>query len=471
MTTDVLSLDVAGLLDLYRSAKLSPREAIGAVLDEAERLDPVVNAFALIDREGALAEAARSARRWRSGKPKGPLDGVPFTVKDNMIWAGRPTRRGSRTTDDAPAGESAPSVDRLLAAGAIPIGKTTLPEFGWKGLGDSPLYGISRNPWDTRMTAGGSSAGAAAAAALGLGTLHLGTDGAGSIRIPASFCGVFGLKPSFGRVPAFPPSPFAIVSHVGPITRSVTDAAIMLRVIAAPDPRDMTASVTPPQDYLAGLEIGIRGLRVAWSPDLGFATGIDPEVAAITAAAARAFADLGAAVEEASPAFADPIGTLDTIWHTGAWSVLRAVPEARWPEIDPAFVEVGLRGRDIAGADYVAAANARGSLYLAAERFHERYDLLLTPTVAIPAFAAGHDTPPGGSHGGNWLNWTPFSYPFNLTLQPAATVPCGRTKSGLPVGLQIVGPAGRDGQVLRAARAFAAARPWPTAPEPRIPAT
>lgn len=398
----------------------------------------------------------------------GAADGLPFTVKDNLIWAGHPTRRGSKTTDLTPAVENAPAVDRLFGAGAIPIGKTTLPEFGWKGLGDSPLTGLTRNPWDTRMTTGGSSAGAAAAAVLNLGVFHLGTDGAGSIRIPAGFCGVFGIKASYGRVPAHPPSPFAIVSHVGPLTRTVRDAALMLAIIAAPDPRDITATTQPAPDYRVGMEDGVRGLRIGWSPRLGYVETLDPEVEALSAAAARAFEELGATVEQADPTFDDPIDTLNTLWHVGAWSVLRGIPEERRGEVDPAFVAIAERGRAILGADFVAAANARAALSLAMARFHERYELLLTPTLATPAFEVGRNTPAAGPLGEDWLAWTPYSYPFNLTLQPAASVPCGLNRAGLPVGLQIVGPMGRDDLVLKAARAFETIRPWPVLSEPRL---
>ncbi len=458
--TDMQSLDLNSLVDGFRERRFSPVEVSRAVLDAAERANPSVNAFCLIDRDGALAAARESEARWRAGAPKSPLDGVPFTVKDNILWKGHPVRRGSRTTSAEPAVENAPAVDRLLEAGAVPFAKTTLPEFGWKGLGDSPLYGVARNPWDTRTTPGGSSAGASAAAALGLGPIHLGTDGAGSIRIPASFCGVFGIKPSFGRVPAHPPSPFAIVSHVGPITRTVADAAAMLTVIAAPDPRDMSALVTPPQNFLAGLEVGLRGMRIGWSPRLGYVETLDAEVEALCAKAAAAFEEFGAAVEEADPGFDDPTKILRTLWRVGAWSALSAIPETRWAEIDPGFVAQAESGRDLSGADFVAAANARGTIYAATARYHERFDLLLTPTVATPAFEAGHDTPPDGRFGSDWLGWTPYSYPFNLTGQPAATVPCGLTAAGLPVGLQIVGPMHRDGLVLRASRAFEEARPW-----------
>lgn len=467
--SDILDLDVPALLSRFRDGTLSPRDAMAAVLDRADAVDGAVTAFAFLDRDGALADAARSEARWRAGEPAGALDGVPFTVKDNMLWAGKPTRRGSLTTDATPAAENAPAVDRLIEAGAIPYGKTTLPEYGWKGLGDSPLHGAARNPWDTRTTTGGSSGGAGAAAALGLGPLHLGTDAAGSVRIPASFCGVFGMKPSFGRVPAYPPSPFAIVSHVGPLTRSVGDAAIMLGSIAAPDPRDMGALVTPPHDYSAGLEFGVRGLRVAWSPRLGYVSELDVEVEALTEAAARVFIELGATVEPADPGFGDPVAILETLWTVGAWSVLRAIPESRWDEMDPGLVAAAERGRAVGGADYVAAANARGALFLSAERFHEHHDLLLTPTLAVPAFAVGLLTPPDGRFGTDWLRWTPYSFPFNLTLQPAASVPCGFTAAGLPVGLQIVGPVHRDDLVLRAARAYETARPWPIIAEPRSP--
>jgi aspartyl-tRNA(Asn)/glutamyl-tRNA(Gln) amidotransferase subunit A len=466
--SDILSLGLPALVDGYRTGKISPRDAIAAILDAAERIGPGLNTFALIDRKAALADARRSETRWRKGAPKGPLDGVPFTVKDNIMWAGHPMRRGSPTTSAEPVTENAPAVDRLVGAGAIPWAKTTLSEYGWKGIGDSPLHGILRNPWDTRTTTGGSSGGAAAAAALGLGPLHLGTDGAGSIRIPASFCGVFGIKPTYGRVPAYPPSPFAIVSHVGPITRSVTDAAIMLGVIAGPDPRDMSSPLTPPQDYLAGLEVGIKGIRVAWSGRLGHVERIDPEVEALAEQAARAFEEFGATVEEADPDLRTAPSILETLWTVGAYSVLRGIPTESWAGIDPGLVAAAERGRTVHGADFVAAANARGPLYLAMERFHERYDLLLTPTLATTAVEGGRDAPADGRFGSDWLGWNPYTYPFNLTGQPAASVPCGLTEAGLPVGLQIVGPVGRDGLVLRAARAFEAARPWPRLSEPRI---
>lgn len=467
--TDIRDLDGTDLLAAYRSRAVSPREAVGAALDALERLNPQVNAFCLVEREEAMRAAKASEERWAAGRPLGALDGLPVTIKDNIAWAGCPMRRGSRVSPDAPMPENAPIVDRLLEAGAVPLGKTTMPEYGWKGLGDSPLHGPARNPWNTGMTTGGSSGGAAAAAALNIGVMHVGTDGAGSVRIPAGFCGVFGLKPTYGRVPAYPPSPFGIVAHIGPLTRSVRDAALMMSVAARPDPRDITGTTLPAPDYRVGLEDGVKGMRVAWSPRLGYVERLDPEVEALAAAAARAFEELGAVVEEADPGFPDPVEILNGLWRVGAWSVLRAIPEERWGEMDPGFVAMGLKGKAISGSDYVASASARGALSLAMHRFHERYDLLLTPTLATPAFAVNHDTPPDGRFGDDWLGWTPYSYPFNLTLQPAASVPCGLTRDGLPVGLQIVGPLHRDDLVLRAARAIEAIRPMERIREPRVP--
>jgi aspartyl-tRNA(Asn)/glutamyl-tRNA(Gln) amidotransferase subunit A len=467
--TDPTLLDGTALQAAYRSRALSPVEVATALLARIEALEPVLNAFIVVDRAGALAAAQASAERWARGEPLSALDGAPVTIKDNILWASHPMRRGSRTAPDTAATESAPAVTRLLSAGAVPLGKTTMPEFGWKGLGDSPLTGITRNPWDTRMTTGGSSAGAAAAAALNLGIAHLGTDGAGSIRIPASFCGVFGIKPSFGRVPAYPPSAFAAVSHLGPLSRTVRDAAVLLQAVAGPHPSDITASHAVVPDLLAGLESGVRGLRIAWSPRLGYADRVDPQVEALTAAAARAFESFGAHVEEADPGFPDPIEILNPLWRTGAWAALRTIPEDRWSEMDPGFVRLAMRGREITGADFAMALNARGPLHAAMARFHERYDLLLTPTLATPAFEGGHDTPPDGRFGDDWLGWSPYSYPFNLSLQPAASIPCGLTREGLPVGLQVVGPMMREDLVLRAARAFEAAHPWAFIDSPRSP--
>jgi len=347
---------------------------------------------------------------------------------------------------------------RLREHGAVLIGKTTTPEFGWKGVTDSPLTGVTRNPWNTDATPGGSSGGAAAACALGLGALHIGTDGGGSIRIPAGFTGVFGHKPCFGRVPAWPLSPFGTVSHVGPMTRTVTDAALMLTVLAEPDDRDWFALPYDHRVYRLGLEDGVRGLRIALSPDLGYVR-VDPEVAGAVARAAGVLGDLGAEVEEVPPPFEHPGDTFRVHWYAGAANLLASFDEAQRERIDPGLRAIATQGAQYDMLDYLRAVNARGALGQRMNAFHRDWDLLLTPSLPIPAFAAGRECPEE-FEGERWADWTPFSYPFNLTQQPACSVPCGLTGSGLPVGLQIVGPRHDDALVLRAARAFESACPF-----------
>jgi aspartyl-tRNA(Asn)/glutamyl-tRNA(Gln) amidotransferase subunit A len=464
---DIKSLTAAELLRLYRRGELSPVEVTRDQLDRIDRFEPAINAFIIVDREGALAAAKASEARWRKGEPAGLADGLGATVKDNVWLNGFPSRRGSLTTDPAPVRADAPAVARLRESGAVILGKTTLPEFGWIGVCHSPLTGITRNPWKLDRTPGGSSGGAAAAALLNLGSLHIGTDGAGSIRIPAAFSGVFGIKPSFGRVAAYPASPFSILAHVGPLTRTVTDAALMLSVIGGPDERDMTAWNTPAPDYRIGLEDGVRGLRIAWSPRLGYVQKLDPEVEAATAKAAQVFAELGAIVEEADPGFGEPYDMIMTLWGAVSATVAAAAPEAERAKMDPGFLRLAEDGKRYSLADYLAAFTARADIANAMARFHEKYDLLLTPQMPIPALEAGHVTPPDGSYGDRWIAWSPYTYPFNLTQQPAASVPCGFSSGGLPIGLQIVGPARQDHLVLRAARAFESARPFRFIEAPR----
>src|SRR5438874_5223898 len=294
------------LAELYRRKALSPVEAAEILFARIEALQPKLNAFCILDRDGALAAARASEQRWRQGRPLGPLDGVPVTIKDLVPMRGFPTLRGSRLIDPAQDwAEDGPAVARLREAGAVILGKTTTPEFGWKAIGDSPLTGITRNPWNLERTPGGSSAGAAAACAAGIAPLHVGSDGAGSIRIPSCFTGIFGIKASFGRVPAHPPSAMGLLSNVGPMTRHVRDAALMLNVLARPDDRDPYALPFDDRDWLAGIEDGVHGWRIAYSPDLGYAR-VDPEIAAAAAAAARQFQALGASVEEVREVFPSP---------------------------------------------------------------------------------------------------------------------------------------------------------------------
>jgi aspartyl-tRNA(Asn)/glutamyl-tRNA(Gln) amidotransferase subunit A len=453
MTSDLCSLSATELLHLYRTRQASPVEATTAALARIEKLNPVLNAFNLVAADQALAAAKQSEARWMRGEPKGLVDGVPTSIKDLLLTKGWPTLRGSKTVDaKGPWNDDAPCVARLREHGAVLLGKTTTPEFGWKGVTDGPLTGITRNPWDPTKTPGGSSGGSAAAVAAGMGALTVGTDGGGSIRIPCSFTGLFGLKPTFGRVPAWPLSPFGTVAHVGPITRTVADSALMLNVLSLPDARDWFGLPYDPRDYRIGLDDGVHGLRIAYSADLGYAP-VDGEIAQLVKAAALRFGELGARVEERNPGFEDQGPVFATHWFSGAAYLLRNFTPEQKAMMDHGLVEVALQGANISMLETIDAAQKRGALGVLMNRFHEDYDLLVTPTLPIPAFEAGREVA-DLLRERRWTDWSPFSYPFNLTQQPAASIPCGFTKSGLPVGLHIVGPRYADALVLRAARAF-----------------
>jgi aspartyl-tRNA(Asn)/glutamyl-tRNA(Gln) amidotransferase subunit A len=448
------------LLDGYRRRTISPVEATQLALKRIAATNKEFNALCLVDEDGALASARESEARWAKGAPKGLLDGVPVTIKDLMLTKGWPTLRGSKNINrDQNWEEDAPAVARLRENSAVILGKTTSPEFGWKALGDSPLTGITRNPWKTDRTPGGSSAGAAAAAAAGMGALHTGTDAGGSIRIPAAFCGIVGHKPTHGRVPQYPPSPFAIVAHAGPMTRTVADAALMLNVMARPDDRDAYALPPAELEFTTGLEDGVKGLRIAFSPRLGYAK-VDPEVASAVAAAAKVFVELGAQVEETDPGFDSPRDAFYVLWATGGAKVVASYPPRQHAQMDQGLVAMAKVGENFSARDYLDAEQIRAALILRMNLFQRKYDLLLTPTVAVPALPVGPDLndPASEKH---WIDWTPFSYPFNMTRQPAISVPCGLTKAGLPIGLQLVGRLHDDARVLRAARAYEISRPFP----------
>lgn len=454
MTTELTELTAVELLDGYRRGEFSPVEATRAALERAEEIQPAVNAFVRLDAEGALARAAESTERWRRGEPTGLLDGVPVTVKDILLQRGTPTLRGSKTiVEQGSWDEDAPSVARLREHGAVFIGKTTTPEFGWKGVTDSPLSGVTRNPHDPSRTAGGSSGGSAAAVALGAGPLSLGTDGGGSVRIPASFCGIFGLKPTYGRVPLYPASAFGTLSHVGPMTRDAADAALLLDVIGVPDARDWSGLDRAPGSFTEALADGIQGLRIAYSPSLGGQVAVRPAVAAAVRRGVERLAELGAYVEETDPDFSDPVDAFHTLWFSGAARVTQKLAPQQRELLDPGLREICATGAGFSALDYLAAVDARMELGRRMGLFHERYDLLVTPTLPITAFEAGVEVPKGSGHR-RWTGWTPFTYPFNLTQQPAATVPVGNDGDGLPVGLQIVGARHRDDLVLRAAHAL-----------------
>lgn len=459
--TDLADCTATELLAHYRAGRASPVEATAAVLARIAALNPRLNAYCLVDAEAALEAARASERRWQCGEPAGVLDGVPTSIKDLVLTRGWPTLRGSRTVDPQQAWDvDAPVVARLREAGAVLVGKTTTPEFGCKGETNSLLTGISRNPWDPTRTCGGSSGGTAAAVAAGMGPLSVGTDGAGSVRIPAGFCGNFGLKPSFGRVPAYPLSPFGSVAHLGPHTMSVRDAALMMNVMKRPDARDWTALPPDDSDYCARLDGGVRGLRVAWSPTLGYANKVHPEVAAACAEAVAQFSALGATVEAMDPGFEDPLEITTGLWFVGSWTLWNNLTEAQQALTDPDFRAQAELGSRLSALDVQRLHIRRGLLGSHMRQFMQDWDLLVTPTLAVPAFEAR----PAGSvpmDAESMLAWTPFSYPFNLTQQPACTIPCGLTRDGLPIGLQIVGPMFGDALILRAARAYETVRAIP----------
>lgn len=456
MTADLTATE---LLAAYRTGELSPIEATEAALQRINRHDPEVNAFCLVDADAALGAAKESEERWRRGEPAGALDGVPISIKDILLTRGWPTLRGSRTVEASGSWDvDGPHVARVREQGAVLLGKTTTPELGWKGVTDNPLTGVTRNPWDPTRTAGGSSGGSAAAVLLGMGPLSLGTDGGGSVRIPAAFTGTTALKPTYGRVPHFPPSPFGPLAHVGPMTRSAADAALLLDVLSGVDPRDPWA-LAPTGSAVAALDAGVAGLRIAVSPTLGY-VDVHPGVAAAFAAAVRVFSELGAHVEEADPGFTDPIEAFETLWFSGvAKSIEHLGPEQR-ALMDPGLVAVGEQGARASAVDYLTAMAVRNELGTLMGEFHTRYDLLLTPTLPIPAFEAGVEVPDGWPRE-RWTTWTPFTYPFNMTQQPAASVPCGFAED-LPVGLHIIGPRHADNAVLAAADAFQQATDWHT---------
>ncbi|MGO9512826.1 MAG: amidase [Steroidobacteraceae bacterium] len=458
-STDLADCTATELLALYRSGQASPVEATHAVLARIEALNAMLRAYSFVAADDALASARSSEARWLRGEPCGPLDGVPASIKDLILTRGMPTLRGSRTVDpQQPWQIDAPATARLREAGAVLLGKTTTPEFGCKGETNSPLTGVTRNPWNPSKTPGGSSGGTAAAVAAGMGPVSVGTDGAGSVRIPAAFCGNVGLKPSFGRVPAYPLSPFGTVSHLGPHTMSVRDAALMLTVLAQPDARDWTSLPPDARDYTVGLEDGIRGLRVAWSATLGYAKNVDPEVAAACTQAVRQLLELGARVEAIDPGIEDPLEITCGLWFVGAWTLWNTLTSQQQSLTDPDFAAEARLGAGYSALDVQQLILRRGALGSHLRQFMQRFDLLVTPTVAVPAFDA-RPAGQGEMAPAAFLGWTPFSYPFNLTQQPACTVPCGLTAAGLPIGLQLVGPMFGDALVLRGARAYESVRP------------
>jgi aspartyl-tRNA(Asn)/glutamyl-tRNA(Gln) amidotransferase subunit A len=457
---DLGYLPATTLAEMIRTKRISPVEYMTALLARIEATEPKVNAFVHLAADRAMDAARAAEAKLMSGERIGRLHGLPATIKDLAITKDMPMQSGSLIYKGNQPAEDAPMIPRLREEGAIILGKTTTSEFGWTGVSHSPLTGITHNPWKHGYNAGASSAGAGAASAAGYGPLHQGSDGAGSIRMPSHFCGVFGLKPSFGRVPNYPVSTGDFTSHNGPMCRTVADAALMLEVIAGPHPWDFSTLEAGPANYGARLQEGIKGARIAYSPDLGHAR-VDPDVAALVKAAALKFQDLGATVEEVPTPWAAPGPELVRFF----WSahLARLVPTLdKWEsQMDQGLVACIKASRNVSVMEYQLSRERKMAYVASIHRWFQDWDFLLTPAVSVAAFPAEKLMPDHWpQHDWDWLSWAEFSYPFNMSWNPAASVPCGFTAEGLPVGLQIVGKRFNDLGVLQASAAFEAACPW-----------
>lgn len=452
-------LTATQLIAAYRTGELSPVEATQDALDRIDQLNGQVRAFCLVDADRALQAAKASERRWQQGLPQGLIDGVPTSIKDVYLTQGWPTLRGSRlVSPDQDWPVDGPSIARLREHGAVLLGKTTTSELAWKCVTDSPLTGVTVNPWDTSRTPGGSSGGSAVAVALGMGALSIGTDGGGAVRIPASFTGTVAIKPTYGRVPHWPASPLGTLVNAGPMARTVADTALLLDVVSGSDPRDWSALPPTTRPYSSVLGNGVLGLRIALSPTLGY-VDVDPDVAEAVQTAAGVFRDLGAEIEFADPGFADCVRDFHVLWFTAAAKTVERLTPRERDLMEPALQEIVAQGERCSALDYLTATATRMAMGATMGTFHEHYDLLLTPTVPITPFVAGEEVPIGW-RSARWTSWTPFTYPFNMTQQPAASVPCGWTSTGLPIGLQVVGPRHADDRVLAACAAYEQVEPW-----------
>jgi aspartyl-tRNA(Asn)/glutamyl-tRNA(Gln) amidotransferase subunit A len=451
--TDPALLSATALAAAFRARTLSPVEAARACLARIAVHEPRLNAMVLVDEAGALAAAHEAEARWHRGEPLGLLDGVPATVKDLVDVAGHPTRRGSLVTDPTPRAEDAPSVALLRGAGAVIIGKTTTTEFGWKSPGDCPHTGITRNPWNLAHTPGGSSSGAAAAAAAGYAPLNIGTDAGGSVRIPAAWCGVVGLKPTFGRVPQWPLGAFGPVAVAGPMTRTVTDAALMLAAMAGHDWRDPFSLADAAGDFAAEVDAPVAGLRVGLLRRPGFDAPATPAMWDAVARAAAGLEAQGAHVEEVAPKLPDTREIFGAVWSLALARLTELVPAERHALLDPGILHVARGAAGLRPTAYLEAEAARVELAHRLAALHAGgIDLLLLPCV--PDVAPRADAPIDDPRELLWSAWAPWTFSFNLSRQPAVTVPAGLDANGLPLSVQVVAPLYRDDLALRGARAI-----------------
>jgi aspartyl-tRNA(Asn)/glutamyl-tRNA(Gln) amidotransferase subunit A len=457
---DPALLTAEDMLSYYARRQLTPVDVLQAISERVARLNPELNAFAVMN-PGALQAAGESASRWRSGRPIGPLDGVPCTVKDLVDLAGFPTRRGSRTTSVDPVPDDAPMVMGLKAAGAVILGKTTTTEFGWKSPGDCPLHGITRNPWNPAYTTGGSSSGAGAAGAAGFGPLHIGTDAGGSVRIPAAWCGLVGLKPTYGRIPQWPASAFASVACAGPITRTVRDAALMFSAMARYDLRDPFCLPDDQRNWLDGIEDGVAGLTVGVLNNPGFDAPVDADGVVAVERAAQLLADAGAYVEQADAGLPDTSLVFGRVWGAALARLVAGMPSQLAGLLDPGIREVAETLGGMTAVEFMDAEATRAAVGHAMARLHQRYDLVLCPTV--PGGPPLADAPTVDPVRALWTAWAPWTFTFNLSRQPAISVPMGPRADGMPNSVQIAAAQFRDNLVLRAARAIELAQPFQVA--------
>jgi aspartyl-tRNA(Asn)/glutamyl-tRNA(Gln) amidotransferase subunit A len=460
MNSEICFSSAFQLASAVRKKQISPVEITQAVLDRIERLNPRLNAFCTMMIDEATEAARLAEEQVMRGESLGLLHGVPVSVKDNLYIKGVRTTFGSKLLENEVTDADAPSIERLKQAGAILIGRTNSPEFGWKGVCDNLVFGTTRNPWDLDLTPGGSSGGASAAVASGLGPIGMGTDGGGSLRIPASFCGLVGHKASFGRVPTWPGVSVGDLRHIGGITRTVTDSALLLNVIAGPDERDHGSLPTDDIDYVADLDRGIADLRIAYSGDLGYATTND-EVARACASAAASLADAGAKVDNVELDWQDPHACWSVFFYGASGARLGGELEQHGHLLDPGLRKCVEQAVKMTAVDLTDAMTEREAFWQRVRELFESYDLLITPTLAVPPFPINQDNADSltGEAQGE-LQWTQFTYPFNLTGQPACSVPAGWTNGGLPIGIQMIGPRFGDAVVLRAARALEQIQPW-----------
>lgn len=459
MSSEFDYMSAIELKDLITSRKISPVDVVKRALVRLHEVEPVLNNFVTLTEDTAL-EAARSAERAvMRNEPMGLLHGLPISVKDLITMGNVRCAFGSRSTSNNIATDDAPSVERIRKQRGCILGKTTTSEFGCKAVGDSPLTGITRNPWNIDKTPGGSSCGAAASIAAGVTPFGLGTDGGGSVRIPAFFTGLFGIKASFGRVPVFPASAAPTLSHVGPLSRTVRDAALLLMAIAGFDRRDPFSIAEPLPDYVAACDRPVKGLRAAWSPTLGYAEP-DPEVVELCYEAVKALEEQGCNIELVEIVMdSNPSDMWMAEFYAGVGTRLKSTLDEQPELLDPAVVEVLSGALDQSIDEYYTQVFARYTFRENMRVFFEKYDLLLSPTLPVPAFDVGLNVPPKFPDA-NMISWVSYTYPFNLTGYPAASVPAGFTNEGLPVGLQIVAGLLQESDIFAASATLEKVRPW-----------